>query len=35
MSTLPIINKEFCLEVLQRLCESVRQKQLEKWRDDN
>ena len=27
------INKEFYLEVLQRLCESVRRKRQEKWRD--
>jgi len=26
-------NKEFYLEVLRRLCESVHQKQLEKWQD--
>jgi len=29
------INKEFYVEVLRRLHESVRQKQLEKWRDEN
>ena len=27
------INKEFCVEVLRRLRESVRRKRLEKWRD--
>jgi len=27
------INREFYVEVLRRLCESVRRKRLEKWRD--
>jgi len=27
------INKEFCVEVLQHLCESVRRKRTEKWWD--
>jgi len=29
------INKEFYVEVLQHLCESVRQKRPEKWRDSD